>query len=149
MPLTLHSIQPSKGSKKSKKRIGRGLASKGRYSGRGVKGQRSRSGVSGLKKMGLRQNMLATPKSRGFKRHSPTPVIINISSLTSYFGDGAKVSPKILLKKGLVQDISNGVKVLGHGDIKIKLFITDCKVSMSAKEKIEAAGGTVVEQTSK
>jgi len=108
MPLTLHSIQPSKGSKKSKKRIGRGLASKGRYSGRGVKGQRS-----------------------------------------SYFGDGAKVSPKILLKKGLVQDISNGVKVLGHGDIKIKLFITDCKVSMSAKEKIEAAGGTVVEQTSK
>jgi len=149
MPLTLHTLHPSKGSKKSKKRLGRGLASKGSYSGRGVKGQRARSGVSGLKLRGLRQNMLATPKVRGFKSPAPRLVVVNLSDLNTAFGDGAKVSPKLLLKKGLVQDISTGVKILAKGDLTVKLTVTDCKVSASAKVKIEAAGGTVVESKTK
>lgn len=142
MSLTLHNLHASKGSKKSKKRLGRGLASKGSYSGRGVKGQRARSGVSGLKKMGIRQNMLATPKVRGFRSPHPRLAIVNLSDL-SVFADGTKVSPKLLLKKGLVEDISSGVKVLAKGTVTARLTITDCEISASAKEKIEAAGGTV------
>lgn len=149
MSLTLHNIHPSKGSKKSKKRLGRGLASKGSYSGRGVKGQRARSGVSGLKLMGIRQNMLATPKLRGFRSPHPRLAIVNLSDLNGSFVDNAKISPKVLQKKGLIADASNGVKILGKGSVTIKLTVTECHVSESAKEKILAAGGTVVEQTNK
>jgi large subunit ribosomal protein L15 len=146
MPLTLHNIQPKKGAKKTKKRVGRGLASKGRYSGRGIKGQRSRSGgKSGLKLKGLRQNMLATPKARGFQSHKPHPVVVNLSDLNKMFVDGAKISPKSLLKKGLVSDITNGVKILGTGTLALKLTVTDCTFSEVAKEKLIAAGGTIIE----
>ncbi len=143
MTLTLHNLRPSKGSKKSKKRLGRGLASKGSYSGRGVKGQRARSGVSGLKKMGIRQNMLQMPKSRGFRSPHPRLEIVNLMDLNAVFTDGTKVSPTLLLKKGLVEHIANGVKILAKGELTVRLIIVDCQVSASAREKIEAAGGSV------
>jgi len=146
MPLTLHSIQPQKGSQKSKKRIGRGLASKGTYSGRGVKGQRSRSGVSGLQKLGIRQVMLATPKSRGFKSGRPDAQVVNVGDLSKEFKAGAKVSPAILEKKGLIESTSLPVKILAKGTISFAITLTDCAVSAAAKKKIEEAGGTVVER---
>lgn len=147
MTLSLHTLKPSKGSKKDKKRVGRGLASTGTYSGRGVKGQRARSGGrSGLKLKGLRPVMLATPKKRGFKPSRPQPVILNIGDLAKEFANGAKVNPKILLKKGMVEDISAGVKILGKGEIGITLLISGCLMSASAKAKIEKAGGAIIEE---
>lgn len=147
MTLSLHSLKPQRGSRRSKKRIGRGLASTGTYSGRGVKGQRARSGGrSGLKLKGLRGIMLATPKHRGFTVDRERPVVINIGDLAKTFANGAKVDPKILLKKGIVDDISAGVKILGKGEIGITLSISGCLVSATAKQKIEKAGGAIIEQ---
>ncbi len=142
--ITLHNLKPGKGAKKSRKRIGRGWASKGKYSGRGRKGQRSRSGgKAGLKKKGLRLIMLNIPKKRGFKSPHPKAEVVNVSELAKSFKDGAEVNPRVLKEKGLVSTVRNGVKILGNGEIKTKLTIKECKVSASAKEKIEKAGGSI------
>ncbi|MBI4256804.1 50S ribosomal protein L15 [Candidatus Uhrbacteria bacterium] len=146
MSLSLHSIQPQKGATKGKKRVGRGLGSKGTYSGRGVKGQSARSGVSGLQKLGIRQVMLATPKARGFKSNRPEAQVVNLGAISKQFSAGAKVSPEILLKKGLVGSTTLPVKILAGGNIAIAITLTDCHVSATAKEKIEKAGGTVVQR---
>ncbi|MCR4314125.1 MAG: 50S ribosomal protein L15 [Candidatus Uhrbacteria bacterium] len=146
MSLTLHTLHPQKGASKGKKRIGRGLGSKGTYSGRGVKGQGARSGVTGLQKLGIRQVMLATPKARGFKSNRPQAQVVNVGDLSKHFSGGAKVSPEILVKKGLVESASMPVKILAGGEIKIVITLTDCKISATAKEKIEKAGGTVVQR---
>lgn len=145
MALTLHSITPAKGSKKSKKRIGRGLASTGTYSGRGIKGQRARSGGrSGLQLKGIRQVMLATPKAKGFNSGRLKPEVVNVGDLSKTFAGGAKITPAALLVKGLITDGERGVKILGNGSISIKITVTDCAVSKAAQKKIEDAGGTVV-----
>lgn len=144
MRLTLHSLKPNTGATKSKKRVGRGLGSKGTYSGRGVKGQSARSGVSGLQKLGIRSVMLATPKARGFKSGRPKAQVVNVGDLSKQFAAGAKVSPEILLKKGLIGSTSLPVKILAQGAISIAITLTGCAVSGAAKEKILKAGGTVV-----
>ena len=147
MTLSLHTLKSQKGSRKSKKRIGRGLGSTGTYSGRGVKGQRARSGGrSGLALKGLRPLMLATPKKRGFTVSTKKPVVLNIGDLVKEFANGAKVNPKILEKRGLVDDSSCGVKILGKGEIGITLIVSGCLVSVSAKAKIEKAGGAIIEE---
>lgn len=144
MPLSLHTLSPQRGSKKAKKRVGRGLSSTGTYSGRGVKGQRARSGVTGLQKLGIRQVMLATPKARGFKSGKSRAQVVNVGDLAKHFSAGAKVSPVSLVKKGLVESATLPVKILADGEITVGMTLTDCKVSAAAKEKIEKAGGTVV-----
>ncbi len=145
MTLSLHTLKPKKGSRSSKKRIGRGLGSTGSYSGRGVKGQRARSGGrNGLKLQGLRSLMLSTPKNRGFKVTLPRPHVVNVGDLNTEFTNGSKVNPKILLSKRLVSDISAGVKILGTGTLKKKLSVEGCAFSESAKQKIEKAGGTII-----
>ena len=146
MSLSLHNLKPQKDSRKGKKRVGRGLGSKGSYSGRGVKGQRARSGGrSGLKLKGLRPLMLATPKNRGFQSLKAHPAVLNIGDLAKAFANGAKVNPKAILKKQLVSDITAGIKILGKGDIGIALSIEGCLVSAPAKAKIEKAGGAIIE----
>lgn len=145
MSLTLHSIQPKKGARKDSKRVGRGLGSKGTYSGRGVKGQRARSGGrAGLQLKGIRRLLLAQPKKRGFTSHVDQPETVNVADLSRAFADGSKVTPELIAKRALVKDASTGVKVLGGGAITIKIHISGCRVSAAAKEKIEKAGGTVV-----
>jgi large subunit ribosomal protein L15 len=145
MALTLHSIHPKKGSTKSKKRVGRGLGSTGTYSGRGLKGQRSRAGASGFQKRGIRQIMLATPKLKGFKSGRPKAQVLNVSELSKNFKNGAKINPSILQKKGLVESAKKAIKILGNGTISISVTLTECSVSATAKKKIEDAGGTVVQ----
>ena len=144
MPLSLHTIHPALGSKTKKKRIGRGGKS-GSYSGKGLKGQKARSGVSGLKRLGAKALMQATPKVRGFKSRHPKAEIVNLKILNKYFKDGAKITPQILRKKGLVDKIKNGVKILGKGEIRVKINIDGCAVSKSAKEQVEKLGGRVIE----
>jgi large subunit ribosomal protein L15 len=143
MPLTLHNLKSSP--KKSRKRVGRGFGSgHGRYSTRGIKGQRSRSGgKAGLKIMGAKKMIMVLPKIGGFKSIHPKPAIINIGKLAEHFNDSDKIFPKILLKKGLIDKIKAGVKILGEGEINKKLIIEGCLVSKGAKEKIEKAGGWI------
>ena len=145
MALSLHTIKPNSGAKKSRKRVGRGDASSGTYSGRGMKGQRSRSGgKAGLKRKGMQRIILSMPKQKGFKSGRANAEPVNVNEIALAFPNGAKVTPESLKQKGLVTKIQNGVKVLGRGNIGIKITVTGCAVSASAKEKIEQAGGTVI-----
>jgi large subunit ribosomal protein L15 len=145
MTLSLHTIKPKEGSRKSKKRVGRGLGSTGRYSGRGSKGQSSRSGgKSGLKLKGIRTIMLSIPKKRGFNSTKPKAQVVNVGDLARNFKDGSKVGPKQLLEKGLISETKTKIKILGNGTIGIKVSLSGCLVSESAKAKIEKAGGEVV-----
>ena len=145
MALSLHQLHPAKGSKKSPKRVGRGLGSTGSYSGRGVKGQGARSGVSGLKLKGLRQIMLKIPKRRGFQSGQPKPSVVNLGKINKSFPDGAVVTPKALLKINLVSHIESGVKILADGELTKKFQFKGCQTSATAKAKIEQAGGSISE----
>ncbi|HBR80472.1 MAG: 50S ribosomal protein L15 [Candidatus Uhrbacteria bacterium GW2011_GWE2_45_35] len=144
MTLELHNLKPAAGSKKTKKRIGRGLASTGTYSGRGVKGQRARSGGRNkLQLRGLRAIMLKLPKNRGFKSLTKKPAVVNVGILAKNFVDGSKITPKLILEKNLVKTIANGVKILGDGEISQAVTIKGCTVSKTAEEKIKKAGGEI------
>ena len=143
MALSLHTVKPNKGSRRTSKRVGRGLGSKGTYSGRGVKGQSARSGVSGLKLKGMRHIMLAQPKLRGFTSLQGKSETVTLTDLSRAFADGAKVTPEAIIAKGLADQNKMGIKILATGTIAIKLSIVGCRVSAAAKEKIEKAGGTV------
>lgn len=142
MAMQLHTIKANKGSRKGKKRVGRGLASKGTTAGRGSKGQRARSGgKSGLKMKGLRQTLLRVPKTRGFKSQALSPAVVQLDELNDV--ELKIVSPKTLKAAGLVKVTRAGVKILSRGDIKKAVQVKGCKVSKAAKEKIEKAGGSV------
>lgn len=139
MMINLSNLKPAKGSKKSPKEIGRG-GKRGSYSGRGMKGQRSRSGVSGLKELGLKQMMQSTPKLRGFKSRYPKLPIVNLSDLNA-FEDGAIVDYKKMIQQGILDKRYSQVKVLGQGELTKKLTVIADSFSASAKQAIEAKGG--------
>ncbi|OGG87643.1 50S ribosomal protein L15 [Candidatus Kuenenbacteria bacterium RIFCSPHIGHO2_02_FULL_39_13] len=144
MALNLSNLKPSPHSVKKHQRVGRG-GKRGTYSGRGLKGQRARSGGgSGLKRLGMRQLMERTHKLKGFKSIHPKPVIISLDTLNKNFQDGARVDPRILLKKKLVAKISNGVKILSNGKIQVKLTVANCRLSKTAQAAIEQAGGKII-----
>ncbi len=133
------------GSTKRSKRVGRGLSKGGTYSGRGVKGQRARSGGrAGLQLKGIRTLMLKLPKRRGFNSLMPKPAVVNLRTISKVFGDGAMITPHSLAKKGLIADAHEGVKILAEGELTHKVTFKHCTVSAPAKEKIEKAGGTVL-----
>ena len=139
MTLSLSNIKPNKGSQKNRKRIGRGnSAGQGTYAGRGLKGQNARAGVSNLKRLGMKQVLLRTPKKRGFKSDKPKAQAVNLAILNKFFKDKETVSPKTLFKKGIIEDVKKPVKILGQGELKVKgLKFAEVKMSASAKEQIE------------
>lgn len=142
--MQLHQLHP-KNKLKKRKRIGRG-GKKGAYSGRGIKGQKSRAGAK--IRPAWRDLIKRLPKQRGvkFKSVFKKPLIINLADLEKKFREGEIVSSNTLLNKGLITKIKGRipeVKILGEGEITKKIEIQDCRVSKSAKEKIEEAGGTV------
>jgi large subunit ribosomal protein L15 len=145
MALSLNTIKAETGSTKRRRRVGRGNASgTGTYSGKGQKGQKSRSGVSGLKKLGMKQTLLRTPKARGFKSIKPKAQVINISELNKFYKDSQLVNAKTLVKNGLVNDYKKEIKILGNGELKIKkLEFHNIGLSETARVKIEKAGGKV------
>ncbi len=147
MPLSLNTIKGSKGSAKKRKRVGRGNSSgHGTYSGRGLKGQKARSGVSGLKRLGMKQVLLRTPKKRGFKSSKPKNQVINLSDLNICFKDNDIINPQVLLKKGLVDNIKVSIKILGKGELKLKgLQFENIKISESAKKQVEKTKGKVID----
>lgn len=141
--LNLHSLSVNK--RKKSRRVGRGNASgTGTYSGRGLKGQRSRSGgKGGLKLRGLKQMLKSKPKMGGFKSLTPKLETVNLETLEKHFGAGELVDVKKLLAKKLVKTQKNGLKILGNGKITKKLTVKANSFSESAKKAIIEAGGTI------
>jgi large subunit ribosomal protein L15 len=141
-------LSPALGSKKSRKRVGRGDGSgHGTYSGRGCKGQKSRSG--GKMSRGFEGGQLPLikrlPRKRGFVNIFRTEYsVINIGKL-NMFEAGSEVTPEILVAAGVVKSLRHPIKILGDGEINYPLLVKANKFSAAAKTKIEAAGGTVEE----
>jgi large subunit ribosomal protein L15 len=129
--LSLNTIKKAKGSAKKIKRVGRGNASgHGTYSTRGLKGQRSRSGVSNLKRLGMRKQLLAIPKVRGFKSLKPKNQVVSVKAINTHFKDNEIVSPESLVSKKLISNLNSPVKILGKEKLTVKVSFE--KVLLSA-----------------
>lgn len=141
--MKLHEINSAPGARHTRKRIGRGIATgHGKTSGRGHKGQNSRSGGGVRPGFEGGQNPLyrRLPR-RGFNNiWRKEFAIVNVQDL-SRFEDGTEVSPELLLTSGLVKNSKDGIKILGEGEISVKLTVKANKFSQSAVDKIQAAGG--------
>jgi len=141
-------LSPAPGSKKSRKRVGRGDGSgHGTYSGRGCKGQKSRSGYK--MRPGFEGGQLPLikrlPRKRGFVNIFRVEYnIVNLSKL-NIFEPGSEVTPEVLVAAGLVKSLRHPIKILAEGDINHPLVVKANKFSAAAKAKIEAAGGKVEE----
>ncbi|MGI6378784.1 MAG: 50S ribosomal protein L15 [Patescibacteria group bacterium] len=135
--LSLNTIKKSKGSHKNKKRVGRGNASgRGTYSTRGQKGQRQRAGVSNLKRLGMKsQLLLQTPKVRGFKSDKPKNQIVSVKAINNNFKDGDVVNAATLLEKNLISTLDKPVKILGKEKLTVKVKFESIKMSASVKEQ--------------
>ncbi len=151
--LNLSSLKPAS-ARKARKRVGRGLGSgKGRYSGRGLKGQKARSGSHKMRagfEGGQMPIYMRLPKQRGSTSKDAMPVgphrthtvPVNVRDLERVFDDGAKVGIEELLEKGLIKNTRFDVKVLANGELTKKLNVTAHAFSAAAREKITDAGGS-------
>lgn len=142
-PLKLHDLRPAPGSKTARTRVGRGEASKGKTAGRGTKGTKARNTVRVGFEGGQMPLHMRLPKLRGFTnpfRVEFQPV--NLATLQELFPEGGTVTVEELVAKGAVRK-NQPVKVLGSGDVSVKLDVTAQKFSASAEQKIAAAGGSV------
>ena len=144
--MQLHTIQPSH-KKVVRKRIGRG-GKRGTYSGRGMKGQKSRAGAK-VEPI-IRQFVKRYPKLRGYRAKIRRKVyqLVTLTTLEKSLDDKAVVTPKLLLEKNITSTMKGRmplVKILGTGDVTKAFTIQGCEISASAKAKIEKAGGKVEE----
>lgn len=143
--LKVHHLRPAPGAKTPKTRVGRGEGSKGKTAGRGTKGTAARYQVSAAFEGGQTPMHMRLPKMRGFKNRFRTEYqVVNLDKLSSLFPEGGEVSIDDLVAKGAVRR-GELVKVLGTGEMTVKLSVAAHKFSASARDKIEAAGGTVTE----
>jgi large subunit ribosomal protein L15 len=152
--LSLSTLKPAQ-KRRSRKRVGRGLSSgKGRYSGRGIKGQKARSGSHKMRagfEGGQMPLYMRLGKQRGANKrksmpigpHRTTSVPVNVRDLERVFAAGDDVTLEAMLDKGLIKSTRTDVKILGNGELTKKLSVTAHLFSKSAAEKIEAAGGSV------
>jgi large subunit ribosomal protein L15 len=143
MTLKLHHLRPAPGAKTAKTRVGRGEGSKGKTAGRGTKGTKARYQVPVSFEGGQMPIHMRLPKLKGFK--NPFKVefqVVNLDRISELFPEGGTIAVDDLVAKGAVRD-GHPVKVLGQGDIAVKVEVSADAFSASAKEKIEAAGGTV------
>ncbi|MDN5820165.1 MAG: 50S ribosomal protein L15 [Brachybacterium sp.] len=142
-PLKLHDLRPAPGSKTARTRVGRGEASKGKTAGRGTKGTKARYQVPAGFEGGQIPLHMRLPKLRGFT--NPFRVeyqVVNLATLQELFPEGGSITVEDLVAKGAVRK-NQPVKVLGSGEVSVKLDITAQKFSASAEQKIAAAGGSV------
>src|SRR5918999_6238630 len=152
--LNLSNLKPASPSK-GRKRVGRGMGSgKGRYAGRGIKGQKARSGSHKMRpgfEGGQMPIYMRLGKQRGpyskdampIGPHRTSTVPVNLRDLDRVFSDGDEVTLETLREKGLIKDTKTDVKILGTGQLKKKLRVTAHAFSATAREKIETAGGKV------
>jgi large subunit ribosomal protein L15 len=151
--LSLSNLKPAQ-PRRERKRVGRGLGSgKGRYSGRGIKGQKARSGSHTMRpgfEGGQMPIYMRLGKQRGpyskdampVGPHRTATIPVNLRDLERVFDDGSEVTLEALIEKGLIKNTRIDVKILGQGELKKKLTVTAHAFSASAREKIEKAGGT-------
>jgi large subunit ribosomal protein L15 len=151
--LTLSNLKPAQ-KRRARKRVGRGMGSgKGRYSGRGIKGQKARSGSHTMRpgfEGGQMPIYMRLPKQRGpyskdampMGPHRTQTVPVNLRDLERVFEDGAEATLEAMVEKGLIKNTRTDVKVLGQGELTKKLTVTAHSFSASAREKIEQAGGS-------
>ena len=151
--LNLSNLKPAQ-AQKARKRVGRGLGSgKGRYAGRGIKGQKSRAGSHYMRagfEGGQMPSYMRMSKQRGATSKDAMPIgpfrtstaPINVGSLDR-FDDGAEVTPESLVESGLLKNTKTDVKLLGNGELKKKLTVRVHAISATAREKVEQAGGRV------
>lgn len=141
--IKIHDLRPAPGAHKAKTRVGRGEASKGKTAGRGTKGTKARYQVRPGFEGGQLPLHMRLPKLRGFKNPFHTEYqVVNLDRISELFPEGGDVTVDTLVEKGAVRK-NELVKVLGNGDISVKVNVTVDKASKSAIEKIEAAGGSV------
>jgi large subunit ribosomal protein L15 len=152
--LTLSNLKPAQ-KRRARKRIGRGMGSgKGRYSGRGIKGQKARSGSHTMRpgfEGGQMPIYMRLPKQRGpyskdampMGPHRTQTVPVNLRDLERVFEAGDEATLEAMVEKGLIKNTRTDVKVLGQGELTKKLAVTAHSFSASAREKIEQAGGSV------
>jgi large subunit ribosomal protein L15 len=151
--LNLSNLKPAQ-ARKDPKRVGRGLGSgKGRYSGRGIKGQKSRAGSHKLRagfEGGQMPLYMRIGKQRGSTSKDAMPIgpfrtysqPVNVAALAR-FDAGTEVTPELLKEAGLIRTTRKDVKILGNGELTVKLTVVAHAVSATAREKIEQAGGTI------
>jgi large subunit ribosomal protein L15 len=151
--ISLSNLKPAQ-PRRARKRVGRGMGSgKGRYSGRGIKGQKARAGSHKMRpgfEGGQMPIYMRLGKQRGpyskdampIGPHRTSTVPVNLRDLDRVFDDGSDVTLEALVEKGLIKNTRTDVKVLGQGDLKKKLTVTAHAFSATAREKIEKAGGT-------
>ena len=145
MALKLHHLRPAPGAKTAKTRVGRGEAGKGKTAGRGTKGTKARNQVPATFEGGQTPLHMRLPKMKGFK--SPFKVefqVVNLDRLSALYPEGGEVGVDDLAAKGAVR-AGKPVKVLGSGDIDVAVQISAHAFSASARQKIEAAGGSVTQ----
>jgi large subunit ribosomal protein L15 len=146
--MKLHDLRPAEGSKKKRRRVGRGIAAgQGKTAGRGTKGQRARTG-RGIKPYfegGQLPLVRRLPHTRGFTNIYRVPYqVVNLNVLNERFDAGTEITPELLAERGMVGK-KDRVKVLGNGELTKALTVRAHAFSSSAREKIAAAGGKVEE----
>ncbi|MCY4530154.1 MAG: 50S ribosomal protein L15 [Chloroflexi bacterium] len=143
-----HQLRPPKGAKKNRRRKGRGDGSgRGTYSGRGLKGQNSRSG-GGVRpgfEGGQQRLIKGMPMLRGFTNIFRTEyTVVNVDTIAGLASDG-EITPESLVEAGVIKNLKKPIKVLGDGEITVSVQVAAHRFSRSAREKIEAAGGSIRE----
>ncbi|HEV7582135.1 MAG TPA: 50S ribosomal protein L15 [Mycobacterium sp.] len=145
MTIKLHDLRPAPGSKKARTRVGRGDGSKGKTAGRGTKGTKARKNVPATFEGGQMPIHMRLPKLKGFKNRFRTEYeIVNVGDISRLFPEGGAIGVAELVAKGAVRKNSL-VKVLGDGELTVKVDVSAHKFSGSAREKISAAGGSATE----
>jgi large subunit ribosomal protein L15 len=147
--MKLHNLHSPKGAKKKRKRVGRGIAAgQGKTAGRGVKGQNARSGggVRPYFEGGQLPLVRKMPFARGVNFRNPWKMEykpVNVGRLMDYFSEGEVISPETLAQAGIIKSSQEFVAILGEGEVSCAYTVRAHRVSTGARQKIEAAGGTV------
>ncbi|WP_066366395.1 50S ribosomal protein L15 [Neobacillus fumarioli] len=142
--MKLHELKPAEGSRKERKRLGRGIGSgQGKTAGKGHKGQNARSG-GGVRPgfEGGQTPLFRRLPKRGFTNINRKEFAIVNLEVLNRFEDGTEVTPELLIETGVVKNEKAGIKILAKGNVEKKLTVKAHKFSSAAKEAIEAAGGT-------
>jgi large subunit ribosomal protein L15 len=142
MALKVHHLRPAPGAHTPKTRVGRGEGSKGKTAGRGTKGSKARTQVSAAFEGGQMPFHMRVPKLKGFTNPFRTTYqVVNLDRLATLFPDGGEVDPDVLVQRGAVRK-GHLVKILGDGEIGVKLAVKAHAFSGRAREAIVAAGGS-------
>ena len=145
MALKVHHLRPAPGAHTPKTRKGRGEGSKGKTAGRGTKGTKARGTVPASFEGGQMPLHMRIPKLKGFKNPNKVDFqVVNVATINKLFPEGGDVTVSDLVAKGAVRSGQPG-KVLGQGEISVAVTVTANKFSSSARDKIDAAGGSTIE----